>query len=92
MTGNPSRTLKSDLPFSSPIRNLYNKRELDRWFGARLRRLRAVSGMTRYKLSNCSGVPAGSIRHMEEGARSCNIRTACNLAQALGLTITTLLE
>lgn len=60
-------------------------------FPARLVELRAAAGMTREQLAVASGTSFSSVTSMELGTRSPSLELAGRLANALGVTVDTML-
>lgn len=59
---------------------------------ARLRALRSRRGLSQRELAGRSGVSVGMISEVERGSKSPTVRLAYQLAQALGVSLTELLE
>ena len=55
--------------------------------GKRLAELRSAKGMTRYRLTQITGVSGHHIKGIEEGTRQPTIDTLQRLVEALGLTL-----
>ena len=56
-------------------------------FGARLKELREVAGLSMYELAKRSKVSAASLSRIEEGDRDPQWRTVVKLARALGIPV-----
>jgi transcriptional regulator with XRE-family HTH domain len=56
-------------------------------FSKRLREIRELKGLSREELAERSGLSRGAVRDYEQGHREPSLRSACQLADALGVKV-----
>ena len=59
--------------------------------GERLRQARRIKGLSQAQLAGISGLSAAALSHMENGRRSPSVRNLVRVADALGISVDTLL-